>query len=276
MKYVILTGGLGNQMFEYAFYLSCRQKGMDLRLNRDLYEVNAMHNGYLLDRVFGVSAEDVKKSNNWSVLLTRLVCHFGFSWQVYTDKPMDYNPAAFNTKCRYYHGVFINAAYFKDYVQVIRDAFTFKNIDNRNEEIAQIMNTENSVSVHIRRGDYLKNPIYGVCGEDYYRNAIKKMASQTSDAKFYVFSDDPEWCRDFMGEMNVNYQVIDHNRGADSYKDMYLMTKCRHNIIANSTFSWWGAWLNDNPEKVVIAPSKWTTGIKMNDPLEKWCYVEVK
>lgn len=101
MKYVILSGGLGNQMFEYAFYLSCRQKGMDLRLNRDLYEVTAMHNGYLLDYAFGIPESAVAKSNKLTVLWTRLICHFKFPWLVYKEHPMTFDPSVFTSNCRW-------------------------------------------------------------------------------------------------------------------------------------------------------------------------------
>ena len=275
MKYLFLSGGLGNQMFEYAFFLSCKQRGMKIKLNSDLYNVNRMHNGYLLDYAFGVDNDEVSTSNALSVFLTRLLRRYHPCGLVYSDKPMVYDETAFTTNARFFDGCFINPAYFADIQQDVRKAFIFKNIDGCNLELNAELSHCNSVSVHIRRGDYLKNPVYGVCDEAYYVKAMRCIAEKVENPKFFVFSDDTTWCEGFMRKQRVDCQIINHNTGRDSYKDMYLMTRCRHNIIANSTFSWWGAWLNDNKEKIIIAPDKWTTGIMMNDPLEKWTFIEV-
>jgi hypothetical protein len=275
MKYIFLSGGLGNQMFQYAFFLSCKKKGISVILNRDLYEVNRMHNGYMLKLAFGVGDEELVKTSRFSVLQTRLLRRYHPLGLVYSDKPMVYDESAFNTRAKYLDGCFINSHYFDGIHQDVRKAFDFKGIDGTNLEWMIRMHHCNSVSLHIRRGDYLKNSIYGVCDERYYEKAIAAIKSMVDTPKFYVFSDDTEWCDGFMKKHDVDFQIICHNTGRDSYKDMYLMTRCKHNIIANSTFSWWGAWLNDNEGKIVIAPSKWIKTIPMDKPQGGWHMIEV-
>lgn len=275
MKYIFLSGGIGNQMFQYAFFLSCKKKGITVKLNRDLFEVNRMHNGYMLKQAFGVSDEELIKGSRFSVLKTRLLRRYHPLDLVYSDKPMVYDERAFNTRAKYFDGCFINSRYFDGIQQDVRKAFYFKGIDGTNLEWTISMYHCNSVSLHIRRGDYLENPIYGVCDERYYEKAIAQIKDKVVSPKFYVFSDDTDWCDVFMKKMDVDYQIISHNTGKDSYKDMYLMTRCKHNIIANSTFSWWGAWLHENEGKIVIAPNKWTTTIPMDKPQDGWHMLEV-
>ena len=117
-----------------------------------------------------------------------------------------------------------------------------------------------AVSLHVRRGDYLKPKFWEnagcLCGVPYYRRAIAEIRRRTGEAHFYVFSDDPEWCRANL-PLDETAVFVDWNKKADSWQDMMLMSLCRHNIICNSTFSWWGAWLNNNPGKTVLAPDRW-------------------
>lgn len=120
-----------------------------------------------------------------------------------------------------------------------------------------------SVSLHVRRGDSVSNPKYNkisgnVCTEEYYRKAVAYLIEREADLSFYIFSDDIAWVKeqfDFL--QGVNTVFVDHNHGKNSYIDMWLMSECSHNIVANSTFSWWGAWLNKSPNKLVLAPNRW-------------------
>ena len=121
------------------------------------------------------------------------------------------------------------------------------------------MKRYNSVSIHVRRGDYLNGYYYEtlgkICDIAYYQRAIGTIKERVDNPHFYIFSDDPDYVTENLTIENATF--VNFNRGNDSWQDMYLMSQCKHNIIANSTFSWWGAWLNNNPQKVVVAPSHW-------------------
>ena len=265
MKKLIMTGGLGNQMFQYSYLTLLRHHGERVALDTSLYNYTTMHNGYELKRVFGIDERrhDVSWLNTlWirlllkirpSILLTEE--SLGFETQTIKSRP-------------YIKGEFQSELYFKDIENIIRDVYEFKNIDEQNMKVARKLHLEDSVSVHIRRGDYLNHPLYErICTEDYYYQAVGMVQGRHPDSSFYVFSNDCDWSRGFFEKnfKNVKFEVIDINRGDKSYQDMYLMSQCRHNIIANSSFSWWGAWLNTNPEKMVIAPKVW-----INAPVEKY------
>ena len=156
-----------------------------------------------------------------------------------------------------YRGCWQNEAYFKIIEQDIRNDFTFiLPLKDQNIELAAYILNTNSVSIHVRRGDYLQEPLLaGICEEEYYNKAIVCMNNLVLNAQYIVFSNDIHWCKQHLKFSNARY--VDWNRGLDSYVDMQLMSLCKHNIIANSTFSWWGAWLNKNLSKKVIAPQKW-------------------
>ena len=114
--------------------------------------------------------------------------------------------------------------------------------------------------MHIRRGDYISNPqtsrLHNICSLDYYVEASRQLTSLVADPHFYIFSDDPVWARDNL-RLSHPMTVVDHNPTSEAHEDLRLMSLCRHHIIANSSFSWWGAWLVDVPDKLVFAPAKW-------------------
>jgi hypothetical protein len=121
------------------------------------------------------------------------------------------------------------------------------------------MNTSGSISLHVRRGDYKApqfNSFFGTVPESYYREVVGYMRSNIGDPVYFVFSDDIAWCKSNL-DLGDNAVFVDWNSGADSYKDLVMMSCCNHNVIANSTFSWWGAWLNENPSKIIVAPRRW-------------------
>ena len=126
--------------------------------------------------------------------------------------------------------------------------------------MAEQISSSTPVSIHIRRGDYVNdshtNSVHGTCGLDYYQNAMKLISGRVDKPTFFCFSDDIEWAKN---KLHAQYPIIyvDHNGLDNASEDMRLMSQCKHNIIANSSFSWWGAWLNSNPDKIVIAPTKW-------------------
>jgi len=256
---IIVSGGLGNQMFQYALYLALKEKGRNVKLDTSLYSHVEMHNGYELDRCFNVNDALVKYSKVHLFFL-RVILKIKPSIFLYEDN-LQYNNGVYTTKCRYLSGSWQSEKYFIQIEDIIRKSFIFKDIDKRNLSITEEIKSYNSVSLHIRRGDYLGNSIYtGVCTEEYYLEAIEKLLSRIklkNRIHFYIFSDDKSYANQFIGKLNYPAHLIDFNKGSDSFKDMYLMSQCKHNIIANSSFSWWGAWLNNNPDKIVIAPKHW-------------------
>jgi hypothetical protein len=161
----------------------------------------------------------------------------------------------------YLVGYWQSEKYFRDVAPGIRMDFTFKTpMSDRNVEVASQIARVSAVSLHVRRGDYANNPItnstHGLCSLNYYRTAIRHVAERIERPHFFIFSDDMAWVKDQL-EMDFPCEYVEHNQGDESYNDMRLMSLCQHHIIANSSFSWWGAWLNPNPDKIVIAPKKW-------------------
>jgi hypothetical protein len=153
--------------------------------------------------------------------------------------------------------------YFKEYGDIIRNDFTLPELESTDDNlpILQKIRKEESVSVHVRRGDYVKygtnNMFFGICDVEYYKNAIQYLIEKKSNLKFYFFSEDPVWIKENLLNNNIDGTVITGNYGKDSWKDMLLMSHCRHNILANSSFSWWSAWLNNSFDKIIITPKKW-------------------
>jgi hypothetical protein len=256
---IIVSGGLGNQMFQYALYLALKEKGRNVKLDTSLYSHVKMHNGYELNRSFGIN-EPVFNSSKVHLFFLRLLLKIRPKILLKKDVS-HFDEKVFATRSFYFHGYWQSEKYFKFIEDLIRDTFIFQNIDEENKMLAEEISSVNSISLHIRRGDYLENSIYsGVCTEEYYMNAVEQMLSEiasTQNLKFFVFSDDKAYATHFMSKLNFPTKLVDSNNDMDSYKDMFLMSQCKHNIIANSSFSWWGAWLNNNPNKIVIAPKKW-------------------
>ena len=168
----------------------------------------------------------------------------------------------------YIAGFWQSEYYFKSIEPLLRQEFTFRRpLDKINTETANRINSTNSVSLHIRRGDYVKtskrSPAHTLCPMEYYQKAIEYIGQHIVNPVYFVFSDDPEWAK---ANLNIIYpsEIVTDNIGNQSYVDMQLMSLCRHNIIANSSFSWWGAWLNSNSDKIVVAPKQWFADESMN------------
>lgn len=271
-QHILLQGGLANQMFQYAFYLSLRQaRGDRYVLNSSIYGLWRIHNGYELRTVFGIDDKLVRYRSALGRKWMRYLFLHEPHWAVCKDPGYVVYEKAYHSRKKYLLGYWLNAGYFSPIADTVRQAFVFQDIDDANLGIASEMHCVNSVSIHVRRGDYLKHSgHFCTCGMDYYHEAVDYIKARVSDPVFFVFSDDVEWCRMNFPSLGVDFRIITCNKGKDSYKDMYLMTQCSHNIIANSTFSWWGAWLNENPDKIVIAPDRWFADIDNNISPDGW------
>lgn len=168
----------------------------------------------------------------------------------------------------YLHGYWQSEKYFIDAEDIIRQDFTFKIPPSEaNQHIIDNIKKVNSVSIHIRRGDYITHKrhskVFSHCSLDYYSRGAKLVADRQPNPHYFVFSDDIGWAKENL-KLKYPTTFVDINDEAHSYEDMRLMSLCNHNIIANSSFSWWGAWLNVNPKKVVIAPQNWCSDYKFN------------
>jgi hypothetical protein len=272
IKIVQISSGLGNQMFQYALYKKLSMKSDDVYLDtKSSYDVNDQHNGYELKRVFGINPNvavdsDIDKlsdiNNHFKARFRRKL--FGYKKTFYKEKmEFSFDSQVMNKDNVYIKGYWQNINYFKDITEELRNDFKFiEELDQENCKIAKkILSDKQSVSIHVRRGDYYRNKQFedkfgNIANLEYFKAAIEYLNSQISDISFYIFSDDINWVKENLGHLG-DFKYIDHNRGLDSYRDMQLMSLCKHNIIANSTFSWWPAFLNSNVEKIVIAPSKW-------------------
>ncbi len=186
-------------------------------------------------------------------------------------------PEVFNINEKYISGYWQSEKYFKDYEDDIRKLYSFPAInDVENKHIAMMAMDTESVSLHVRRGDYLNEPLLnGICEEKYYESAISEIKKRVNNPLFFVFSNDIPWCRVHFKQENIIF--VDNNTGQNSYRDMQLMSFCKHHIIANSSFSWWGAWLGSK-EGITIAPRKWFNGVNDCDmdiyPL-KWIRINI-
>lgn len=269
MIIVKLFHGLGNQMFQYAFSVGFQLKGIEVKYDLSFFDEYEVHNGFELSHVF----EDIKIP----LVTGRDVLHFLESkivdgqrkFSLLPDKKIvreakedefSYDNSLQHLDDTFFSGYWQNESYFNPYKPEIQKAFTFKSIDNHDKRNIKLLNhiqATNSVSIHIRGGDYLGKPSFINLKAEYYTRAINQIKQLESEPVFFVFSDDTSWAKSLIKEKNVVF--VTHNKGANSYLDMQLMSMCKHNITANSTFSWWAAWLNKNTNKIVIIPSKWFT-----------------
>ena len=158
----------------------------------------------------------------------------------------------------YINGYFQTEKYFSSIRDTILKDFTLTEpLSPKNQEMLDNIKNSSAVSLHIRRGDYVAlQDIYELCSLDYYKSAVEHMLNNVKNPHFFIFSDDIPWVEENL-KINAPYTLVNINDIPRGYFDMWLMKHCKHNIIANSSFSWWGAWLNENPEKIVIAPKTW-------------------
>ena len=284
MKIVKVIGGLGNQMFQYALSLGLEKKFPGERILLDLnhFKYYSAHNGFELARVFRAArykkaslAELLMVTNPYVShrlsLMTKLLPRRSTVCKEQDGFPVDGTVLARKGN-RYFDGFWQHIEYFAHAAPEVRAAFAFPTAEGRNKALIETIASTESVSVHLRRGDYLSLNLYNnICTFDYYRRAVEYAKSALGDdLLFCIFSDDIDWCREnLQREVSLGGKIVyvDWNKGADSFRDMQLMSMCKHNIIANSSFSWWGAWLNANPGKLVLAPDKWLNYDGFNDPV---------
>jgi len=245
-----LIGGLGNQCFQYALGRHLSEiHHAELKIDISEFETYKLH-------VYSLGHFNIKEnfaSSKEAAELTRV-----------REKHLHYDPEILNLPDGIYlQGYWANEKYFTGIAEIIRHELTVKSpLSGKDKETAGQIASCESVSLHIRRGDYLPNTyteqILEACSLDYYLCSVKHIVNIVKRPHFFVFTDDKVWVRKNF-QLPYPVTLVDHNGDDKNYQDMRLMSLCKHNIIANSTFSWWGAWLNNNPGKMVFAPKKWFT-----------------
>ena len=271
MKIVKISGGLGNQMFQYAFARALEeQSGEPVELDLTTYEYLPAHNGFELDKIFPVkfteaSVEDIDRLGTRPTSLSKRIRRKYLTKPThFIDRGFSYDSEVFRLQGdRYLEGYWQSEKYFAPIADRMRAEFTFvADPGKRNSDLVASLQERRQegmvpVSIHVRRGDSLRCSTSMVCTNEYYRNALALVHQKIQKPLFVVFSDDIPWCRQSLDLGRSESLYVDWNKGTDSWKDMWLMSQCEAHIIANSSFSWWGAWLDPNPEKLVIAPERW-------------------
>lgn len=279
MIIIRLSGGLGNQMFQYA-----AAKALALTHQTELI-VDVTN---LKIKKIGFTPREFELS----IFENELFKYLSESDKVnILEEELSFVQKALNKfmgkqACKYYRqpsfkfnenflelegenyliGYFQSEKYFTNFEKEIRKTFQFpKKISEKNKQLCSEILSNNSVSVHVRRGDYIKYASnlkhHGICSLEYYQNAMELVSQKVEKPVFYFFSDDTDWVKkNIKGDYPIRH--VEHNHGNQSFEDMRLMSHCKHHVIANSSFSWWGAWLNPNVNKLVIAPKPWFNNVE--------------
>jgi hypothetical protein len=279
-----LKGGLGNQMFQYAFGVTMSYKlksdlVFDLSFNDNIPKAKGITNRSFQLTIFNILPIEISKNDlrKLKPLFNRVVNTIATKIGIngiqtssyFLEKQYGYNKRIniISSNC-YLSGYWQSYYYFESIEPKIRELFTFKSdLNGENLNRLNLIIGTNSVSIHIRRTDFLNNKshdIHGSCSLTYYKDAIELVNSKIQSPHYFIFSDDIEWVKENDLFSNLQATFIFGNIMDKSYIDMQLMSNCKHNIIANSSFSWWGAWLNGNPDKLVVAPKQWFLNAELN------------
>lgn len=292
MIIISIGGGLGNQMFEYAFYSMFKYLYPDAEVKLDImHTLGDNHNGYELEKIFGVRGRGMYRGGTkglsdiypvdgphykyhhflerirYRIFGHKATCIVQEDFTVYEDRFFHLDMS----KSYYLYGVFANCQYFAGIEDRIREIYKFPQItDDSNKCWENEIRSSESVGIHIRHGDYTA---WGVelVPEKFYRKAIHYIQERISnrELKYFVFTDDPHFANETYSDI-VNLKVVEGNTGNNSYIDMQLMSMCKHNIIANSTFGFWSAYLNSNVSKIIVVPDLPYTGCQNLFACDEW------
>lgn len=294
MIIVGIQGGLGNQLQQYALYRKFISLGAEAKLDLSWFDVDNQANTAAkrkleLDYFPGIkyevctSNEKEKLIGSTSIvgkLQRKLSAKIGLPLvKKYIESSM-YDEQLLSLRDCYLEGYFANEYYYKDILDGLKNELEFPIDKSRNKdrlyEYASRMQAENSVSIHLRRGDYLdeinRAMFGGICTDEYYDSAVKYIANHVENPKIYIFSDDTAYADKYsqgLQKRGIDTRVVDINHGDESFYDIYLMSKCKHHITANSTFSFWGARLSDEIG-IKIRPSKQKNSQEFCDEMRTW------
>jgi hypothetical protein len=285
MNIVKIHYGLGNQLFQFAFARAMNLRhNVEIKLDSTFYEQNKFEDHprlFLLDKFKipfeQVDSTELEKYFNKSIgkrMISRIQKLFGnFRSCIIYEYNLQFNKRYIkkNEDC-YWIGYWQDFRYFKEFNNIIKEDlnFIFGPFEENKSWIDKI-NFTNSVCIHVRRGDYLTeiNNTVILTSLKYYNEAIEIICLKVKDPVFYIFSDDYEWSKDNI-KIECDHYFLNHNGEHNAHEDLRLMKTCKHHIISNSSFSWWGAWLGSNPEQIVVCPKKWRINdVQMFQP-ENW------
>lgn len=297
---VKIMGGLGNQMFQYAFGLALG-KAFGVKVLYDIFWFDEMKQAgwdNATVRCYGLDAfvANVEFASHEQIALCYNQTRVRVSWlpgelrklfrrpkyrylapKILERQQNVYDESLLAPRCKgYYEGYFQTERYFADLKDQLCVDFTLKHpLGGDGKKILKLIHSVNAVSLHVRRGDYVQlSEIYGVCSLSYYQKAIAYIVSHVQEPHFFLFSDDVEWVQQHM-KLDAPYTIVDVSDAQSDYCDLELMKNCQHHIIANSSFSWWGAWLNPNPHKIVICPHPWlAAGTPTDIVCKNWLQIE--
>lgn len=281
MIVVALNGGIGNQLFQYAAARALALRlGVPVGLDKRWF-AGRKDRHYALGS-FSISPDPVDPGLlpfRDGKILGRLLFGFGGRLRVYREEGLAFEPRVLDLPDgTYLRGVFQSERYFANQEVVLRRDLAFAEPpDAASRAVLAEIAGSLAVSLHVRRGDYVSDPkitsVHGALAPDYYRRAAELVAVRTGgEPRFFVFSDDPAWVARNL-ELGFPMHVVDHNGADRASNDLRLMAACRHHIVANSSFSWWGAWLNPSADKIVVAPRPWFRDPALDDSTivpERW------
>jgi len=265
-----LSGGLGNQLFQYAAarrlaHVHQTELVLDLQWYHNRPHSNTARN-YELARYAVVARPADASERRWCALhhgrITRRL-PLPRRWRHVRESGFDFDARILDLPDGVYlDGYWQSYKYFADIAGCLRvelEPMVEMGCADR-AVAARMQESPDAVSVHVRRGDYVSNPhaarFHGVCGLDYYERAVAYLLQRLQKPRFFVFSDDMPWVRTHL-RIPASVIYVDHNGADAAFQDLRLMTRCRHHIVANSSFSWWGAWLGQGPGQMVVAPRAW-------------------
>jgi len=285
MIIVKLYGGLGNQMFQYALgrNLALRNK-TELKFDVTGLEQDKLRH-YELD-IFNISATIASKSEIMLIrkssrgINSRILRILSQHYFCIKQKDLYFDATIKGKKGDIYlDGYWQCENYFKNIRDIIVNDFIIKyNPDERNKSMLEKIDNSNSVCIHVRRGDYVYNKktrkVHGTCSFEYYNNAVNIIGKKVRNPEFFIFSDDLQWTKANL-KFEYPFIYVDINNTEKGYEDLRLMSRCKHFIIANSSFSWWAAWLSNNADKIICAPSRWFNSVDEGDIVPKsWLRIE--
>ena len=298
MNIIRMSGGLGNQMFQYALGMKLQSMGKEVKFD-DINEYREERARPIMLAVFGVEYpratwNEITAFTDGSMDLRKRIRRklFGRRAIEYEEQGF-YDPKVLSFDSMYLKGAFQSEKYFEDILDEVKEVYRFPELsemhlpeelyDSTREWLDRIEGCQ-SVGLHMYRGDSRSDEeLYdGICTEQYYEGAVRYMQDKCPDAKFFIFSNEPKWVKKWVislmksqikegmtkeeiKNLEHHFILVDANTEYTGYLDMLLMSRCKHNIISNSSFSWWAAWMNENPGKLIAAPNCWVNGMEGDD-----------